>query len=157
MRLLYIVGCTGAGKDSLVDGFDAIEASEKIATIRIGRTLTARHPIEYFQGHIAPDHTQEEAMNIMLEGVGRAFSDGKKLCVVDGLPRKPWQMKDIIQRWPDNAFFIHLHCDSERRLERLKARDQSRAEKWQHTLKRFETDEVEATARGESGFGSTGR
>lgn len=143
MKILFVISATGAGKSTLLDAFEALPPEHRIATIRIGKILTERYPISYFQGRIAPDHTQEEAMKIALDGIGAAFAEGKKLCVVDGLPRKPWQVDEIEKRWPNDAIFAHLCCDQKERLERLGKRDRDDDKKWLHTLGRLNTDEVE--------------
>lgn len=82
-------------------------------------------------------------MTILREAVGQAFAIGKKLCVIDGLPRKPWQVTEILKRWPNDARFVHLYCDQATRIARLEKRDKSDHAKWMHTLTRLDTDEVE--------------
>lgn len=143
MKIILLVGCSGSGKSSLISAFEGLPTESGVATVRLGKILTAKYPLSHFKGQAAPDHTQDEAWEIVQDHVGKAFVSGARLCVVDSFPRKEFQVDDIMRRWPNDARFVHLYCDEKVRTDRLTFRDKSDPVKWEHTLLRIENEESE--------------
>ena len=94
---VFVIGVTCSGKTTLMNV--ASQTSSNFANnfgqIRIGEVLRAKHPPEYFKGQGAPEHSEEEALQIYSNGLQRTTLF--PIVLVDGQPRKLSQVDTIVQ------------------------------------------------------------
>jgi len=116
--LLHLLGCTGAGKTTILD---ALGTETAVGTVAVGRMFRAKYPPEYFQGQAAPKHTQDEALQMYQEGVQAEIAAGKSLVLIDGQPRDFSQVAAITSMWPTHAVrYLLVHATQEVREARLR-------------------------------------
>lgn len=119
--ILHLIGNTCAGKTTLIDRMVAL-APDEVGAIQIGQMLRAKYGEDYFKGQAAPDHTQDEANCMYLQGVTDLLQS-KKLILVDGQPRTPPQVKmclDVSDAVTQTRFLL-MHASEEAREKRAKA------------------------------------
>jgi adenylate kinase family enzyme len=123
-HLVWLMGCTGAGKTTFMD---SIEHEQEIGKVRVGKMMQIKHPDpSYFKGQAAPAHTQQEAWEMCVNEIER--QQDKKIIVIDGQPRSLMQ----VFQWHSTFYnfrnsFILLDANPEIRLERIKNKYKDRA------------------------------
>lgn len=86
-KTIYVIGLTCSGKDYFIER--AVELyPEVFAAVQVGKELRKRYSPEYFKGSGAPEHTEEEALNIFKEQWSIANNNGAKIILVSGQPRR---------------------------------------------------------------------
>lgn len=148
MNLIFVIGATNAGKSTL------IEAAKHLGhgTVEVGKAMRAKHPPEYFNGQAAPEHTEIEAWNCLLEGLGAAqlahtvkhalFSGERPgYCFIDGQPRSLKQFHKVRRDFPHyQTTFLHLWAPNVEREIRARNRDKYDAAKLALSLARLNGD-----------------
>lgn len=125
--LAFILGATGSGKSTFIDTL-ARNYTHDIHPIQVGKTLRAKYGEAYFKGQAAPEHTQEEAWQLVLDGVCYGVDMNIPHIVVDGQPRDVEQMERLESIWPmlepkRKVVFIHLFAPYTIRQQRVEQRD----------------------------------
>lgn len=119
--LLHLMGPTCAGKSSLIRRLCEIEP-ERVGAVEVGKMLREKYGEDYFRGQAAPEHTQDEAWSMYVNGVKAQVNYGKSLILIDGQPRDQKQAVDAIGRWsrPMYSSFVMVHADHDTRERRAK-------------------------------------
>ena len=155
MNLIFVIGPTNAGKSTL------IEAAKHLGhgTVEVGKAMRKKHPPEYFAGQAAPDHTEIEAWQCMLDEMeiarmgcdplteqgavahlsGRAV--GKQFCFIDGQPRSLKQYHKVRRDFPHyQTTFLHLWAPNTEREIRAMNRDKGDPARLKLSLARLNGD-----------------
>ncbi len=132
INLLFVLGPTGTGKSTFLKTVSAA-MPDKIGLVEVGKKLRVMYPPDYFQGQGAPQHTQKLAMQLCNDGIKEHMDAGKQCVLIDGQPRNPAQMDEILSTYlkVQTGFelhgkqilsrFLHLFTPVEVRRARLEA------------------------------------
>lgn len=166
MNLIFVIGATNAGKSTL------IEAAKHLGhgTVEVGKAMRAKHPPEYFKGSGAPEHTEIEAWQCMLDemlladqvrlpdgsgwqplpdgswvnhvtGAFRFGAGAPRFCFIDGQPRSLRQFHRVRRDFPHyQTTFLHLWAPNTEREIRARNRDRFDAAKLELSLSRLNGD-----------------
>lgn len=119
MKFFYLVGVTNSGKDYFAQR--ALEkAPSLIGMTNVGQIFRQRYPASHFKGQGAPQNTEEEAFQIFCSEVKRVREEGKRICLVNGQPRRVSQVDRVMYA---NSEVIWFHEDDDVLVERAKQRD----------------------------------
>ena len=125
VTILHLLGCNSVGKTTIMRAFCNFEF-ENVAAVSVGQLLRAKYPPEYFQGQMAPEHTEQEALQLYCDFVTNSIANGKKLIVIDGQPRSISQI-DGVHNFPGNKIthkYVLIHADYKLREARVVKRDE---------------------------------
>lgn len=87
----------------------------------MGKEFRKRYPDKsHFRNSGAPDHTEDEAFAIFQEQHDAAVKAGKQIILVSGQPRRPDQVRKILQYAP--GLIVWMVADKEIVQERMKKR-----------------------------------
>lgn len=147
MKLVNIIGCNGTGKSTFIEhvketygaGTPADNSRNYYGTVEVGKLMRAKYPPEYFSGQGNPEHTQQEAWQMFLDGVARCQKAGNRLCLIDGQPRTLKQAIQMVTDFPE-AMYAHFSAPKETRQRRLNARDSSDPSKHALAMARLDHD-----------------
>ena len=135
MQIFFIMGPTNVGKTTFMD---YAKEQPGCKTVEVGRMLRAKYPPEYFAGMAAPQHTQKEAWQLMLDGLDIAERQGAERVFVDGQPRDMQQAERCVKF--DNSHFRLIWVPASIRESRAKERDGGDPAKLELSLRRLQTD-----------------
>ena len=125
-NLAFLLGPTNVGKTTLIE--NAIKEMGAHGVF-VGKDLRAKYGEDYFKGQAAPDHTKEESLKIMDEGIKEGIKQKKTMILVDGQPRSDDQLKYIVKNYLSSCpldfyiSFLLLHCSDDTRRKRMESRD----------------------------------
>jgi hypothetical protein len=148
MNLIFVIGATNAGKSTL------IEAAKHLGhgTVEVGKAMRAKHPPEYFQGSAAPEHTEIEAWQCLLDGIAASNlahsikyapfgGERRAFCFIDGQPRSLKQYHKVRRDFPYyQTTFVHLWAPNTEREIRARNRDKGDPAKLALSLARLNGD-----------------
>lgn len=144
LTLTFVLGATGAGKTTFLDTV-AREHLGQCHLIQVGKTLRAKYGEDYFKGQAAPEHTQEEAWDLLLDGVCYGVDMNIPHILVDGQPRTVEQVErighvfDCIE--PGRSIkFLHLFAPLEIRTARVTQRDRTNEARYKLAMSRLQGD-----------------
>jgi adenylate kinase family enzyme len=134
--IIYVVGATNTGKTTLLEKVKE-KWPELVHLIQVGKILRSKYPPEYFEGQAAPSKTQEEAIQLVLDGI--KAGENKQFILVDGQPRDTTQA-DTLCQLPTfrDQIIIELVAPREIRVKRAEARDTG--SKLELSLQRMDKD-----------------
>lgn len=143
--IFFMMGPTNSGKTTLAD--QVIQKYPGSTGVFVGRKLRAKYGESFFKGQAAPKHTEQEALDLMDEGIEEGLQNNSPIIMVDGQPRSDDQVTYVIENYFQNptmgirssVWFLLLHCDDHTRMERLNSRDVT-PEKRELALARFQGD-----------------
>lgn len=139
--LYFVIGATCAGKGSLLNNMQLFGGASKVGLVQVGKLMRAKYPPEYFKGSAAPEHTQNEAMQMVVDGI-KTLSDKPRAIFIDGQPRDKKQLSQIVADYfidgPYTSKFIHVWASKEERRERINNRFENDYNSKQLSLDRTE-------------------
>lgn len=119
-KTLYLFGSTCTGKDYFIE-MAVQKYPEKFGAVQVGKEFRRRYPDKsHFRNSGAPDHTETEAFQIFKEQHDAAVEAGKQIILVSGQPRRPSQVRKILEYAP--GLIIWMFADKEIVQERIKQR-----------------------------------
>ncbi len=139
MKICFVIGCNGTGKTTLMDVVK--KDFPAFGTVEVGRMMREKYPPSHFAGQSNPAHTATEAWQMLLDGMAKAFVEGKEIVFVDGQPRDIDQARNCLELWPD-AQYLHLYASDEVRKNRCRGRDSEDPEKLKLSTARHESDSI---------------
>jgi hypothetical protein len=115
--IIFLMGATCAGKSTLIEH---VRDLPDYGVVEVGKALRKKYGEDYFKGQAAPDHTEQEAWNIMLEGID--INADKPFTLIDGQPRTEKQAyKSMHLPW--RKLYVHLWAPNLVRCARSYQRD----------------------------------
>ena len=143
--LIYLLGATNAGKSTFLQR--ALAAVPRAHEVEVGKMMRAKYldpasphyQPDYFKGQAAPDHTEAEAWQMMLDGIAAA-PEGTEMILIDGQPRSVKQAVAAATMPGHERMFLHLWAPRHVRQARAEARDKDSPEKLRLSLQRMDND-----------------
>lgn len=135
--LLYLLGCTNAGKTTFIDA-----APADWGRVEVGKQMRAKYPPSHFAGQSNPAHTALEAWAMYEDGIAAAERNGATIILIDGQPRDARQCEAILKddRHSGRRMFLHLWAPPGVLAMRARARDGGDSEKMALTTARLVND-----------------
>lgn len=93
-KCFFILGTTCSGKDYMIE-YAIDKYPNKFGAVQVGKEFRKRYPPEHFKGSGAPDHTEQEALQIYKEQFDKNLD--KEYILVSGQPRRPSQVIPCIE------------------------------------------------------------
>jgi adenylate kinase family enzyme len=122
-QLISVFGVTNSGKSTLMNRAKDIAG---VGTIEVGKEMRRRYPPGHFDGKGAMQKTEEEVWSIVDEQYDLAASNGARVVLIDGQPRLPEQIPNMLARFGEFDV-IWLTCPHGVLLKRAEGRDEHRA------------------------------
>lgn len=137
--LVFVVGVTNSGKTTLMQ---AAKDNPYAAAVEVGKIMRAKYSPDYFKGQGAPAHTENEACQIMIDGIEERKKAGYKAIFVDGQPRTLKQYEFLKQAYIDRyrCMFLHLYAPPDILRARAQARDPEGSPALELSLARLNDD-----------------
>ena len=94
-------------------------------SLLVGKICRQKFTPEFFarcKNPAAPDESEEFVRKLVINSVNKM--DKYDILIIDGVPRKPSQVRWILETFPDlHNTFLHCFCEEKERVRRIKARD----------------------------------
>lgn len=139
-KIIYVLGVTCSGKDTMMDRADQMYPN-LVGLVNVGKEFRKRYPPEYFKGKGAMQSTEVEAREIFEEQLNARISEGKKLILVSGQPRLTSQLKFTMDKYPGTLLWMHV--SDETLLKRLEGRFPGDPGAFELSKKRLINDRVQ--------------
>lgn len=125
--LVYVLGCSCAGKSTLLDHYRKKHTSTS-GFVEVGKYFRNKYPAGHFEGQASPTKTREEAIRVYKELTeGELSKPGLEIIFVDGQPSSEDQVEAILGSFPNiPKVFILLDAPQSVRLQRAEKRHPNR-------------------------------
>lgn len=97
-------------------------------SIEVGKILRQKYGEAYFKGQAAPQHTEREAWDLMMQGINYWWDTGAKFVLIDGQPRNYTQCVASLEL-NFKRTYVHLYTPLKIRETRIYKRDGDNPEK----------------------------